>query len=208
VLTAQTQYSLGNARSYFAEHLAVGDYYAEGQTVAGLWFGRGCERLGLAGRVGESEFLRLCDNQHPSTAEPLTARLNTVRASDSGTTANRRIFFDFTFSPPKSVSIAALVGGDDRILAAHAQAVHSALSEFESFAATRIRVHGADTNRSTGNLVSALFTHETSRALDPHLHTHAIVFNATWDPVENRWKALQNQDLLGAKKVRRERLLP
>ncbi len=200
MVTAQTQYSLGNARSYFAEHLAVGDYYAEGQTVAGLWFGRGCERLALAGRVGESEFLRLCDNQHPSTAEPLTARLNTVRASDSSTTANRRIFFDFTFSPPKSVSIAALVGGDDRIVAAHAQAVHSALSEFESFAATRIRVHGADTNRSTGNLVSALFTHETSRALDPHLHTHTIVFNATWDPVENRWKALQNQDLLGAKK--------
>jgi hypothetical protein len=62
VLKTQTQYSLGNARSYFAEPLVVGDYYADGQTIAGRWFGRGCERLGLAGRVGESEF-------HPSGSE-------------------------------------------------------------------------------------------------------------------------------------------
>ena len=52
----------------------------------------------------------------------------------------------------------------------------------------------------TGNFVSALFTHDTSRALDPHLHTHCIVFNATFDPVENRWKALQNYELLRARK--------
>ena len=53
---------------------------------------------------------------------------------------------------------------------------------------------------STGNFAAALFTHDTSRALDPHLHTHCIVFNATFDPVENRWKALQNYELLRARK--------
>src|SRR5205809_6126025 len=52
----------------------------------------------------------------------------------------------------------------------------------------------------TGNFVSALFTHDTSRALDPHLHTHCIVFNATFDPAEGRWKALQNYELLRARK--------
>ncbi len=52
----------------------------------------------------------------------------------------------------------------------------------------------------TGNFAAALFTHDTSRALDPHLHTHCIVFNATFDPVENRWKALQNYELLRARK--------
>jgi hypothetical protein len=35
VLTAKTQYNLTNAREYFEEHLCVGDYYDEGQRVAG-----------------------------------------------------------------------------------------------------------------------------------------------------------------------------
>src|SRR5439155_364174 len=58
----------------------------------------------------------------------------------------------------------------------------------------------AQNDRLTGNFVSALFTHDTSRALDPHLHTHCIVFNATFDRVEKRWKALQNYDMLRARK--------
>jgi len=53
------------------------------------------------------------------------------------------------------------------------------LREFEAFAATRIRTSGAQGDRLTGNFTAALFTHDTSRALDPHLHTHCIVFNAT-----------------------------
>ena len=48
--------------------------------------------------------------------------------------------------------------------------------------------------------MAALFEHETSRALDPHLHAHCIVFNATHDVEEGRWKALQNHDMLGAQK--------
>src|SRR6185503_4326 len=105
-----------------------------------------------------------------------------------------------TFSPPKSVSVAEFLGNDKRILAAHARAVRSALREFEAFAATRIRAGGAQNDRITGNFAAALFTHDTSRALDPHLHTHCIVFNATFDPVEGRWKALQNYELLRARK--------
>ncbi len=54
--------------------------------------------------------------------------------------------------------------------------------------------------RPTGNITAALFQHETSRALDPHLHTHCIIFNATHDPAEQRWKALQNYGLLAAQK--------
>src|SRR5260221_205528 len=80
------------------------------------------------------------------------------------------------------------------------RAVRSGVGEFESFAATRIRVGGAQSDRLTGNLAAALFTHDTSRALDPHLHTHCIVFNATFDAAENRWKALQNYELLRARK--------
>jgi conjugative relaxase-like TrwC/TraI family protein len=200
VVTAKTQYNLTNAREYFEEHLAVGDYYDEGQRIAGEWIGLGAERLGLAGKVRAEDFLRLCENQHPSSGETLTQRLNTTRTECGENAANRRIFFDFTFSPPKSVSIAGFLGRDERILEAHARAVRLALAEFESFAATRIRVGGAQSDRLTGNFVAALFTHDTSRALDPHLHTHCIVFNATFDMVENRWKALQNYELLRARK--------
>src|SRR5580704_12032814 len=66
MVTAKTQYDLTNAREYFEEHLAVGDYYDEGQRVAGQWIGLGAERLALAGKVRAEEFLRLCQNQHPS----------------------------------------------------------------------------------------------------------------------------------------------
>ncbi len=200
MVTAKTQYNLKNAREYFEEHLCVGDYYNEGQRVAGEWVGLGTERLGLSGKVRADDFLRLCENRNPSTGETLTQRLNTTRTEDGENAANRRIFYDFTFSPPKSVSLAGFLGKDERILEAHARAVRSALRDFEAFAATRVRTGGAQNDRLTGNFVGALFTHDTSRALDPHLHTHCIVFNATFDPVENRWKALQNYELLRARK--------
>ena len=200
MVTAKTQYNLENAKKYFREHLAIGDYYDEGQRVTGEWFGQGAEQIGLSGTIRADDFLRLCDNEHPASGETLTQRLQTMRTVAGESRANRRVFYDFTFSPPKSVSVAALAGDDGRILDAHAFAVKSALREFEAFATTRVRVAGAQTDRFTKNIVSALFTHDTSRALDPHLHTHCIVFNATFDPVESRWKALQNYELLRARK--------
>lgn len=200
VVTAKTQYNLRNAQEYFEEHLCVGDYYDEGQRVSGEWLGLGAQRLGLAGRVQAGDFLRLCENQHPATGETLTQRLNTTRTDGGENAANRRIFYDFTFSPPKSVSLAGFLGEDNRVLEAHARAVKSALQEFEVFAATRVRAGGSQSDRTTGNFAAALFTHDTSRALDPHLHTHCIVFNATFDSVESRWKALQNYELLRARK--------
>ncbi len=75
-----------------------------------------------------------------------------------------------------------------------------AVNELEQFAATRVRRAGTNADRVTGNMVAALFEHETSRALDPHLHTHCVVFNATHDAEENRWKALQNYQMLAAQK--------
>jgi conjugative relaxase-like TrwC/TraI family protein len=200
VITAKTQHNLSNAKSYFAEHLAVGDYYQEGQKVAGEWFGLGAQSLGLNGVIREADFLALCENQNPQSGDTLTHRKNTFREQDGKTTANRRIFYDFTFSPPKSVSVLALLADDKRIIAAHQRAIQIALKEFETFAATRIRKSRADDSRFTRNVVAGLFTHDTSRALDPHLHTHCIVFNATLDEREQRWKALQNYEMLRARK--------
>ena len=200
VITAKAQYSLANAKSYFREHLAIGDYYREGQQVSGEWFGEAAKALRLTGGVTEAGFNALCDNVHPQNGGCLTQRMNSVRQEGGETKINRRVFYDFTFSPPKSVSVAALVAGDDRIFEAHEQAVRAALAEFEMFAASRVRKNNARDFRLTRNIVAAMFSHDTSRALDPHLHTHCVVFNATHDPVENCWKALENQEMFKTRK--------
>ena len=205
MLSPNTQYNLRNAKEYFEEHLCAGDYYSESQTIAGQWLGNGAERLHLSGKIKHDQFLSLCENLDPNTGDLLTQRLKTTRAEtgdngESSTVANRRVFYDFTFSPPKSVSIAAFIGDDARIVAAHNRAVAVALRELERFAATRVRVQGNFSDRHTGNVVCAVFQHHTSRALDPHLHSHCIVFNATHDHAEGRWKALQNFDMLRAQK--------
>ncbi|MFO1452681.1 MAG: MobF family relaxase [Opitutaceae bacterium] len=200
MVIGKTQYSLRNAESYFEQHLCVGDYYDQGRRVTGEWSGDAARKLNLSGEVRAEDFLRLCNNQHPSTGETLTVRLKSTRVEGDQVKANRRIFFDFTISPPKSVSIAALIGEDTRVEEAHRRAVRLAVSELEPFTATRIRLAGNRDHRITGNFAAALFTHDTSRALDPHLHTHCIIFNATFDSKENRWKALENQDLLRARR--------
>lgn len=164
--------------------------------------GKGAELLGLNGEVHEKEFIHLCAGEKPD-GSMLTQRMNTVREGD---TPNRRVFYDWMIAPPKSVSVAALVGGDDRILKAHAKAVAIAAKELEKYATARVRAKGDSMNgkdRATGNLTMAAFTHETSRAVsaeqvgDPQLHTHLLVFNCTQDPGDNdKWKALQNYEML------------
>jgi hypothetical protein len=58
-----------------------------------------------------------------------------------------------------------------------------------------VRQHGADENRATGNPLIAAYQHDTSRELDPQIHTHLVAANLTYDGVENRWKALQASDI-------------
>ena len=205
MLTMKAQYSLRNAESYFREHLGVGDYYMEGRSVSGEWIGEGAAKLGLSGVTTEKDFLNLCRNIHPRTDEQLTPRLNSKRVSvdkdgNVHESANRRVFYDFTLSPPKSVSIAALVGNDQRIIEAHDEAVQVAMRELQIYAATRVRKQNQYAHRVTGNVVGALFRHDTSRALDPHLHSHCILFNATRDAVEDRWKALEACEMVTAQK--------
>src|SRR4051812_35185836 len=200
MLAPKAQLNLKHAREYFREHLSVGDYYAEGQKVTGQWFGQGAEMLGLKNPVTEAEFLRMCEGLHPKTGEKLTQRRNLERRENGRTVANRRVFYDFTFSPPKSVSVVALLQ-DERIVAVHDRAVRAGMAELERYAETRVRRGKSDAERVTGNVVGATFRHDTSRELDPHLHTHCIVLNATFDPEERRWKALQAAGMYRAQKV-------
>ena len=202
MLSIKIQTNLSNARKYFKEHLQLGDYYSQEQAVAGQWIGIGAEKLGLTGKVKEDQFLKLCHNQNPQTDELLTQRMKTTRwdIERMANVANRRIFYDFTFSPPKSVSIQALAADDKRLVDAHNRAVQLAVKEMELFAGTRVHQGRQISERQTGNIICATFQHDTSRALDPHLHTHCVMFNATFDGIESRWKALSNYEMLQARK--------
>jgi conjugative relaxase-like TrwC/TraI family protein len=115
--------------------------------------------------------------------------------ADGTRLAQGRSLYDFTISAPKSVSVLAIVGGDHRLVDAHRAAVAEALKETEACAASRVRQGGANEDRATGNLVLAVYHHDTSRELDPQLHTHAVAANLTFDGTEGRWKALQASDI-------------
>jgi len=197
VIFINHQKSSKAAKDYYTQHIAPGDgrYYTEenAQQMKGVWHGRGAEMLQLSGEVRQDDFFRLCDNLTPD-GKKLTAR----------TDADRRVMTDITFDVPKSVTLALELGGDDRILPAFRESIRETMAEMEANVQTRVRKNGADTNRSTGNMIWAEHIHRTARpvtgeedqTVDPQLHAHATVFNATFDPVEKRWKAIQLGDIV------------
>src|ERR1035438_3665695 len=183
MFTAVAHKNLADAEQYFDEHLAQNDYYAAGEIRPGQWIGVGAERLGLKENVTREQFHALCENRNPNNDERLTQRQQKEN--------QRRVFFDFTCAPPKSVSVLAVTLDDQRLVEAHEESARIAFRELETFAATRVRKQGSQRDRTTGNLVAAAFVHNSSRELDPQLHTHFTVFNATFDESERSWKALQ-----------------
>lgn len=167
---------------YFSQHLGKGDYLTQQGQSEMVWMGKGAIRLGLSGHAQEQHFSQLCSGKHPFTGEKLGVR-------DMG--ANRRVCFFGQISAPKDVSIAYLVGGDERIAGWWNEAVQDTLMEIEATTLTRVRKAGAMENRQTGNMVAAVVTHDASRSLDPQLHTHVCIMNVTYDEVEQRWKGVE-----------------
>ena len=187
---------MSGGAGYAQRHLEHSDYYDEHRRVQGEWHGRGAELLGLRGEVTHKQFEAVREGLHPETEEFLRPRHSADRISPDGSEQSKgRSLYDLTFSAPKSVSIQALVGGDERLVAAHDKAVRETLAEAESHSATRVRLNGANEDRTTANWIVAAYRHDTSRELDPQLHTHAVAANLTYDGVEGRWKALQASGL-------------
>ena len=181
---------------YAQRHLQQSDYYDQNRTVEGKWQGRGAELLGLKGEVTSEDFEAVRQGLDPQTGEFLRQRHGADRIASNGEEQSKaRSLYDMTFSAPKSVSVMAIIGGDGRLLTAHSIAVREALEEAERYSATRVRLAGLNENRATGNWIVAAYTHDTSRQLDPQLHTHAVAANFTYDGTEGRWKALQASGL-------------
>jgi conjugative relaxase-like TrwC/TraI family protein len=186
--------ALTGGATYASRHLSANDYYSQNERVIGEWLGQGAELLGLKGEVQMEQFDAIRQGLHPETGAYLRPRQSADRFNEEGErTSIARNLYDFTVSAPKSVSIQSLV--DPRLGEAHSQAVQEMAREMETLAATRVRQQGADENRITGNLILAHYRHDTSRELDPQIHSHVVAANLTWDGVEHRWKALQASEI-------------
>lgn len=153
-----------------ARYYTVGDYYTKGGGEHSEWGGSLAPELGLAGKVDPQVFEEL-----------LAGRVagQQLGRTPVGGEIQHHPGWDFAVNAPKSVSIMALVAGDERIIAAHEQAVTTALGYLEEHAALRRRENGEIIHETTGRLLFARFTEHASRELDPHLHTHVVVLNMT-----------------------------
>ena len=202
MITLSKPISSGQAQAYHKEEFANAkeNYYTEGERVRGEWQGQLAQRWGLTGEVNEQQFARLSEGQHPETGEQLvrhqTAREYVNAQGETVRSMEHRAGWDATFSAPKSVSLTALVGGDDRVKEAHRESVRVALDEMEKY--VQARIGGNVPAQTTGAWAVTKFEHDSSRPVDgyaaPQLHTHAVVFNVT-ETADGNTRALQPQEL-------------
>src|SRR6202166_4651799 len=206
-----SQERIYNAREFVSQEQ---NYWSRDQQGHSEWQGRLAEHWKLAGAIDAEHFARLSEGQHPHTEEQLVrhqvSRTYDGKFGKEVTSAEHRAGWDATFSAPKSVSLTALVGGDDRVREAHRESVRVALQELERYTQARIgNVHAPET---TGKFIAATFEHDTARPVEgyaaPQLHTHAVIFNVTERDIEaqdrikngRQTRALQPQELFASQR--------
>jgi len=202
MLTISKSLSAGQARIYHSREFTSEkqNYWSRDQQAHSEWQGRLAHEWGLHGEVGSEHFARLSEGQHPESGVQLVkhqpARTYENEYGKEITSVEHRAGWDATFSAPKSVSLTAHVGRDDRVREAHRESVRVALGELERYTQARIgNVHAPET---TGKFVAATFEHDTARPVDgyaaPQLHTHAVIFNVT-ERENGQSRALQERSV-------------
>jgi len=193
---------------------ASGYYKAEGYYVAdsaeanaaSSWFGKAAEELVALGQgefgqsVDDNRFSDMLEGHAPSTLKDSKGHWQEGQTLGRIVEGERqhRPGIDLTFSASKSVSVMALVVGDARVIAAHDEAVKAAMSLVEErFVFTRREV-GGEMQTVPGKMIAGLFRHDTSRALDPQLHTHAVIQNMVLGK-DGKWTALTNEQIYNNK---------
>src|SRR5215472_9670369 len=202
MLTISKPLSASQARTYHEREFTSQkqNYWSRDQQGHSEWQGKLAEEWKLAGFVEAETFVRLSEGQHPHTAEQLVrhqvSRTYEGKFGKEVTSAEHRAGWDATFSAPKSVSLTALVGGDERVREAHRESVRTALRELERY--TQARIGNVHAPESTGKFIAATFEHDTARPVDgyaaPQLHTHAVIFNVT-EQADGTTRSLQPHEL-------------
>lgn len=164
----------GRSAGYYTASVAKGrdDYYSGAGEAPGQWFGAGAVAMGLVGEVDPADFQQVVMAAvDPGSGEPLRKLVRDKPVCG----------MDLTFSAPKSASLLFFLGdGDARaaVRRAHDEAVAAALGYMEREACVVRAGDGGRGGREVAEgFVGAAFRHRTSRALDPQLHTHAVVAN-------------------------------
>ena len=167
-------------------------YYAKDDPAhreASRWAGKGAEALGLSGPVDPDTFRRILEGRVPDGPQ-------LGRRGQNGE-FHHRPGRDVTLSAPKSVSLLAMLGGDERIVEAHDRAVGNTLAWVEEHAVrTRVqdKATGAMIRAGHQKMVAATFRHDTSRNLDPQLHTHCVIANMVQGG-DGKWRTMVNDGL-------------
>ena len=186
------------APSQGASYYERDGYYARDDPEhrhASAWAGRGAAELGLEGPVDPDVFRAVLEGHVPDGSGKRLGR----RGKDGEIT--HRPGRDLTFSAPKSVSLIGLVGGDARVVDAHDRAVARTLAWFErNVAETRMKDPESGRVVRTGDqkTVIATFRHDTSRNLDPALHTHSVIANMVRSG-DGKWRSMANERLYESK---------
>ena len=190
--------SSGGAVRYYDSALMVDglqktDNYYVSERALGTWQGKGAALLGLEGRaISKESLVAFLDGK---LTNPATGEVQDL-AKAAGD-KNRRTGWDFTISPSKSVSIVALVGGDERVVDIHAGANQKAMQWLQTHASmVRITRDGETTTELAGNLLYASIQHETNRNNEPQLHSHNVIVAAVYDKAAEKWRSLTNDELL------------
>jgi conjugative relaxase-like TrwC/TraI family protein len=205
MLTISKPLSAGQAQNYHTKEFTAKEqnYWSQKGEIFGEWQGQLASRFGLAGAVSAADFARLSQGQLPETGEQLIRQRASYEYQDTDgktvKTMEHRAGWDATFSAPKSVSLTALVGGDDRVRDAHRESVRVALEQLEHY--TQARIGGNHTPETTAKFIAAKFEHDTARPVDgyvaPQLHTHAVIFNITKRD-NGQYRAVQPQSLFAS----------
>jgi len=205
MLTISKPLSSGQAQTYHAKEFTAKEqnYWSQKGEIRGEWQGQLANRFGIAGAVSAADFARLSQGQHPETGEQLVRQRPSYEYQGADgknvKTMEHRAGWDATFSAPKSVSLTALVGGDDRVRDAHRESVRVALEQLEHY--TQARIGGNHAPETTAKFIAAKFEHDTARPVDgyvaPQLHTHAVVFNIT-ERDNGQFRAVQPQSLFAS----------
>ena len=196
MITISTIKNSAGAATYFSKE----DNYYLSEVDAkenSIWWGIGANKLKLSNKkVLKEDLQEIMEGRLPNGV--------TIGSQKNGKdgSVKHRPGYNICFNAPKSVSILALDGGDKKFYEAHLEAVKETLKTIEKDCA-QSRVHNGEkvSFENTKNLTIALIRHTASRSLDPHLHHHALVMNAT-EKEDKTWKALSSNKISKTNKTK------
>src|SRR5215469_14548490 len=171
--------SVEDADNYYRQHYStIGEYYAPDETATiGQMLGKGAEALGLQGEITAEQFAALLRG-----IDPVSGTLLRTAPSHG---SEQRAGWDVTLSPPKSLSLQALVAGDARLIEADRQAAMYAIEQAVACALGRRHDAKESITGKHGPM--------------PQLHHHTFITNLTQMP-DGQWRGLDPKEIYKARR--------